>query len=638
MRLFTRTYLQGMHDGLVDSGVMRPLPNDDIAIGVFDKIAQEAGLPPVLEAQLAKEAALPLAQRMKAVSDKLANEGAGPSATRIARAKQAGLYDLQGRAAVAATFYMEKAAADGSLTDNNENTLANAAPSDQLAAVDNANRSEGTYRTPRGETDLPAPGVVGREVPAPHAPTTGTTVKAAGRFDALLQALRGAKNTVSQGARDAVDTVGLHAGTLGQRLRTPVRESLDAISLGQHGRGMANELRKDFGNMPALQYEHAIGTQMRNEGLKNLATQGGAALGGAGALVGAGAGLHHMMTRGQPGAEDMQGMEVQASEANPLHRTLTFLVGLHRKTGGWIPSEEAKVAAAGLGAAGAAGLEAMSLILGRAKTAEDAEGELGEVLHVLDQQGIPPDPELVHALAQALGEDGGPEAGGMGGPPPEATGAPPAGPPEAKEGALSDIGSAAKLLSRKGQAFRDAVATVGHGMAERTRSGHIRDAASTIGKGVAGVAGAAGLAVAGKKVYDHVKNKKDDNAEKSAEDAFWADILKAAGEGSLTETDANTLANAKKDDQLAEVDQKNRPEGKYKTPPGKTELSTEPGEVGAEKKVAEDAYHANLKQAAATWGSQLPATMPIERKREEIQKIASLAPSQRAAYVQSLRG
>ena len=108
--------------------------------------------------------------------------------------------------------------------------------------------------------------------------------------------------------------------------------------------------------------------------------------------------------------------------------------------------------------------------------------------------------------------------------------------------------------------------------------------------------------------------------------------------GSLTETDANTLANAKKDDQLAEVDQKNRPEGKYKTPPGKTELSTEPGEVGAEKKVAEDAYHANLKQAAATWGSQLPATMPIERKREEIQKIASLAPSQRAAYVQSLRG
>jgi hypothetical protein len=173
MRLFTRTYLQGMHDGLVDSGVMRPLPNDDIAIGVFDKIAQEAGLPPVLEAQLAKEAALPLAQRMKAVSDKLASEGVGPSATRIARAKQAGLYDLQGRAAVAATFYMEKAAADGSLTDNNENTLANAAPSDQLAAVDNPNRPEGTYRTPRGETDLPAPGVIGREVPAPHAPTTG---------------------------------------------------------------------------------------------------------------------------------------------------------------------------------------------------------------------------------------------------------------------------------------------------------------------------------------------------------------------------------------------------------------------------------------------------------------------------------
>jgi hypothetical protein len=631
MRLFTRTYLQGMHDGLVDSGVMRPLPNDDIAIGVFDKIAQEAGLPPVLEAQLAKEAALPLAQRMKAVSDKLASEGVGPSATRIARAKQAGLYDLQGRAAVAATFYMEKAAADGSLTDNNENTLANAAPSDQLAAVDNANRSEGTYRTPRGETDLPAPGVIGREVPAPHAPTTGTTVKAAGRFDALLQALKtrgAAAGTAINDVAEQIPGVSRMRQFAGDVLSNPVQNFRDmrhgAAAMTDHA---SNPLGRDLARQ---EYTGAV-QALKNQGL---------ALGGAGALAGLGAGAHHLLNRGNPGPEDMQGMEVQASEANPLHRTLTFLVGLHRKTGGWIPSEEAKVAAAGLGAAGAAGLEAMSLILGRAKTAEDAEGELAEVLHVLDQQGIPPDPELVHALAQALGEGGGPEAGGMGGPPPEATGAPPAGPPEAKEGALSDIGSAAKLLSRKGQAFRDAVDTVGHGMAERTRSGHIRDAASTLGKGVAGVGAAAGvaaLAMGAKNIHKRLKGM-DDNAEKSAEDAFWADILKAAGEGSLTETDANTLANAKKDDQLAEVDQKNRPEGKYKTPPGKTELSTEPGEVGAEKKVAEDAYHANLKQAAATWGSQLPAAMPIERKREEIQKIASLAPSQRAAYVQSLRG
>jgi hypothetical protein len=179
-----------MHDGLVDHGAMRPFASDDAAIGIFDKLAEDAGLPPILEAQLAKTAALPIAQRMQAASVQLASTGAGPNATRIARAKQASLYDIASRATVVAAFFMEKAASDGSLTDNNENTLSNAVPSDQLASVDNANRPEGTYRTPRGETDLPAPGVIGREVPAPGAPTSGTTVKAAGRFDALIQAIK----------------------------------------------------------------------------------------------------------------------------------------------------------------------------------------------------------------------------------------------------------------------------------------------------------------------------------------------------------------------------------------------------------------------------------------------------------------
>lgn len=633
MELFNRTYLQGMHDGLVDSGVMRPFPSDGDAIAVFDKLAQEAGLPPILEAQLSKEAALSIAQRMKAASDQLASNGRGPNAQRIAMAKQAGLYDLGARASVAAAFFMEKAAADGSLTDNNENTLANAARVDQLASVDNSNRSEGTYRTPRGETDLPTPGVIGREVPAPHAPTSGTTVKAAG-LESLINALRNAKNSVGGGLRNAVDTVGLHANAMGQRLSTPVSESIDAIRLGQHGRGMAADYMKDFGNMPALTSQHGLSTQMRNEGLKNLAAQGAVGLGGAGTLAGLGAGAHHLLTRGQPGAEDMQGMEVQASDASPLARALTFLVGLHQKTAGaWVPSEEAKVAAAGLGAAGTPGLEAMSTILGRAKTADDAESELHQVLQVLDAQGIPPSPELVQALSEALGEGdpGGDPPGIPGGSAPGGDG----GPPQPKEGALSDIGPAAKLLRRGGEAFRDAAETIGTSAANRTRTEHMRGAASTIGKGLAGAVGIAGAAVGGKKLYDHVKGK---DGEKDAEDAFWADILKAAGEGSLTENDENTLANAKKDDQIAEVDNKNRPEGTYKKPQGQTSLSTEAGEVGSEKKVAEDAYTANLKQAAADWGAKLPATMPLERKRAEIVKIASLAPNARALYVQALQG
>lgn len=613
MRLFTRTYLQGMHDGLVDSGVMHPFPSDDAAVAVFDKLAEDAGLPPILEAQLSKEAALPIAKRMKATSDKLASDGAGPNAKRIAMAKQASLYDLGARASVAASFYMEKAANEGSLTQNNENTLANAAKDDQLAKVDNANRPEGTYHTPRGETDLPVPGVVGREVPAPHAPTTGTTVKAATGAMTLGSGLQGLINHIRQ-SRIMTNP--------SQSLRTVANATQDMAAMKQHPEA----------GMPRIIEEFAQRQAARNHALGTLGMQAGAGATGLGALGAAGAVVHHLMSQGQPGAEDM---EVTASEVAPLNRALTFLVGLHNKTAGtWVPSEEAKVAAAGLGAAGAPGLEAMSTILSRVKTADDAESELHQILQVLDAQGIPPSPELVQALAQALGE--GDEAGG--GAPPAG---PPPGPPSGGDGGGPPSGDDKTAAS--GDAATDALVTSArramHTSAANRAAHHGTapsggSAGGKVMKGLAGAAALAGAAVGAKKLYDHVKGEGGD---KEAADAFWADILKAAGEGSLTPNDENTLANAAKDDQLAKVDQKNRAEGKYKKPQGQTDLSTEAGEVGAEK-AAEEAYLANLRKTAADWGSKLPASMPIEKKREEIAKIASLAPSQRAAYVDSLQG
>ena len=648
MRLFTRTYLQGMHDGLVDSGVMRPFPSDDAAVAVFDKLAEDAGLPPILEAQLSKEAALPIAKRMKATSDKLASDGSGPTAKRIAMAKQASLYDLGARASVAASFYMEKAANEGSLTPNDENTLANAAKDDQLAKIDNSNRPEGTYRTPRGETDLPVPGVVGREVPAPHAPTTGTTVKAA---DGAMASAR----------PTAHPPLEMHGETWASR-KNQIKDLAARFAAGARGVGgaigqfasdhVAVDPRKQLG-LAQMQHSLMGGLEegsdalarmrsARNQNIGGLAVQG---LGAAGALTGLGLGAkalydyHH-----QPGAEDM---EVTAAEnVGPVNRALTFLVGLHNKTAGtWVPSEEAKVAAAGLGAAGAPGLEAMSTILSRVKTADDAESELHQILQVLDAQGIPPSPELVQALAQALGE-GGDE--GAGAPPPAG---PPSGEPQpdmsgGKEASLVSARAAlakadSVLHATRGSAAQQAVEQTGMA-ASRARkaldTAKAVDAATSPlgrhgGKLLAG-AGAAVAAVGAKKLHDHLRG---DGGEKEAADAFWADILKAAGEGSLTPNDENTLANAAKDDQLAKVDQKNRAEGKYKKPQGQTDLSTEAGEVGAEKE-AEDAYLANLRKTAADWGSKLPAAMPIEKKREEIAKIASLAPGQRAAYVESLKG
>ena len=115
-------------------------------------------------------------------------------------------------------------------------------------------------------------------------------------------------------------------------------------------------------------------------------------------------------------------------------------------------------------------------------------------------------------------------------------------------------------------------------------------------------------------------------------------VLKAAGEGSLTPSGPNTLAAAAGHDQIAAVDKKNRPEGKYKVPVGQTQLSTAAGEIGAEKKAAEAAYWANVKQAAAEWGAYLPAAMPLEMKRTAIEKVASLPPSQREQFIRALHG
>lgn len=694
MNLFPRNYLQGMHDALVDSGNMHPFPSDDVAMGVFDKIAQEAGLPPILEAQLTKESALVLAQWMKAASDALVRSGAGPRAERIAMAKQAGLYDLNQRAAVTALHLMQKAADEGSLVPSQENSPQNAARHDQFAQLDQSNRPEGTYRTPRGDTSLPTPGVLGREVPAPGAPTTGTTVKAADvdaetmMADAMREHLYGQgvgnkppriplteqgpsssglnrmdlpptepaplvtrqnrtpladhseSPTLTQRLHQGLDYVAgdapdqikgnnllgrmqghMHdAGNalrgVGSALATNPLTHLDNVRTGQ---GAMSQLKKMDPHGQHFSGSYDAARSSRNHGLLGL---GGQLAGLAGLAAGA-RGIYNHVTG--PSAED-QGMEVQASEVGPVNRALTFMVGVHNKTGGWVPSEMAKVACAGLGAAGEAGLEAMSTILNRVKTAEGAEGELAHVLQALQEQGIPPSPELVQALSAALGEGGGgaPEAG----PPPGMDGGDPS-----KQASIEDIRHAKDLFNRKGQTFRDAAEMVGESAANATRSGHIQGAAKTVGKGLAGAAAAIGVGIGAKKLL----SKKD--SEKDASDAFWDQILKAA-DGSLVPTTPNTEADAASHDQLAKLDAKNRAEGKYRlATQGGTELSTEAGEVGSERKVAEEAeaaYNANLKSAAQIWGPKLPAAMTLDTKRAHVVKIASLAPSLRESYVRSL--
>ena len=634
-------------------------------------------MPPILEAQLSKEAALYAAQRMKTASDKIAASPYAPSVTRIAQAKQASVFDLPTRAAMVAEFYMQKAAEEGSLTPQGENTLADAAKDDTVARLDQRNRPEGTYtRGARGETNLPTPGIIGREV---DAPSMGGSSKQAGLQD-ILAKLRGVPGAISGHAADAYAGAKNVAGNIGERLGSNPMESLTNI------RNTSTLLRD-----PQMGHAADLLRGNRMDAIKNLGTQGAAGVAGLG-TIGAGAmGVRHLMNRGgapgapqEPAPEEIAkaAMYVQANEDMPapdlmgaeggaqpggeagpeqMGRVMTFLHALKNKLPGMRPSPEAQIGAAGLGEQGEPGMEVMAHILDRAKTAEEADGMLQHILQALTEQGVPPSPELVQAITEAMQDDGDGDEGGAGGPPP----APPPGPPQGGEEPPMDPKTASDVMDKiraGGKHVADTARKAPGAVADAARAAgkHVADTARKAPGAVAGAARSAGTAMMNNKgrtalgvggaalaigggiaAKNHFGKKKEDEGKEVTAEDFWNDVLGKAAEnnGSLTPQGENTLADAAKDDTVAKLDQKNRPEGTYSTAQGQTTLQTASGEVGDEKKVAEEvAYWESLRKVAEEWGAKLPATMPHERKREAIQKIAAYAPSQRAAFVQSLHG
>ena len=638
MRLFPRTFFQGMHDSLVDAGAMHPFPTDKIAMAVFDQLADEAGFPPILEAPVPKTAAVQLAGRMKMASDRIAQSEYAPSVTRIAQAKYASSFDLEDRAGMVAEFYMEKAASENSLTPQGENTLADAAGYDTVAALDNRNRPEGTYtHGERGGTNLPTPGILGREVAAPGAPMAKKA-----NLESILAAFKAAPSRIGE-----------HASQIGSRLTSnPVQSARTALNAMGDLRAMArnNGAVRSFTNVA----EHGQRLFERNEALKNLATQAGAGAVGIGS-IGAGAmGIRSLMGGGkqEPAPEDIAkaAMEVCANEDMPvadvvggggemggadpeqMGRVMTFLHALKNKIPGLRPSPEAQIGAAGLGEQGEQGLQVMAHVLETAKTAEEADGMLQHILQVLTEQGDPPSPELVQAISEALSDEGGgehPTAGAP--PPPPSDGGGGEVPPDAKTAGIMD------RLRAGGKSVSDAAGRGTKAVGDAARSAGnavIHNKLRTAG----GVLGSAILVGGGVAAKNHFGKKKEDEASKTAED-FWNSILKQSGDGndgSLTSQGENTLADAAGYDTVAKLDLRNRPEGAYATAQGQTQLKTESGEVGDEKK-AEDAYWDNIRKVAEEWGAKLPAAMAIEDKRAAIQKIASVAPRERAALVAGLR-
>jgi len=168
--LFTRTLLKGMADGMSDAGRMAPFANDDLAIGVFDKIATDLGLPQVLEEPLPNDTYVKMGQWLIDASETAVASGHAPSASLQAMAKQASHMPLEERAMKIAAFMMHKTAEEASLNGTGSNTPESATQTSAVAALDQKNRSSLQYLVGMGKTDMPEGGVLGKQMPHPMAP------------------------------------------------------------------------------------------------------------------------------------------------------------------------------------------------------------------------------------------------------------------------------------------------------------------------------------------------------------------------------------------------------------------------------------------------------------------------------------
>lgn len=650
MRLFPRSFLQGVTDALIEKGAMQPFATDDLAFSVFDKVAEEFQIPAMIDMRQLppKEVTAAICGRIKEASDYCVSVGKGPGPLRIANTKTASARttDPRERAWVTSRYLMNKTAEEGaSLNPVEQNTPESAARTDTIGATDLRNRPDGAYEnTNRGTTQLPTPGVIGREVGGlPGAPSTGAQVKTSGimdnpRIQSLISSLRSGASRMAQ---------------------NPMEHAYNAYA----GHNLGNQERAKFQRMAeggfagpqAMDRQQAaieLALSRRNEGLKGLATQGGAALVGAGAI---GAGVHAARGGGGDGPPDPYANERLASLAlggqktasDAMVKTATFLAALNNTLpDGYVPSPTALVGAAGLGENGDMGVRKMAQILEAVKTAEDAEAELAQVLQVLSDNGIPPSPELIQELTSAMdgvepGESHNPPGGAVPGGGAGPGGAPPAmGEGETgKEAGMRESATkawdAVKDKAGKGRASAGAAASrAGDWVKE-----HAGKARETAGKGVewgkahkrdiAEGVGAVGLA-AGAGAIGHAVGKRD--KEKNAE--YWDRVLKSAGAGSLNPVEPNTETSAAKDDTIAKTDLANRALGKYENKArGTTELSTTAGEVGSQKKAEEDAWIENLVKCAEQWDPALPADWNRDQRYAAIEKIASLPPHARQSFV-----
>lgn len=126
------------------------------------------------------------------------------------------------------------------------------------------------------------------------------------------------------------------------------------------------------------------------------------------------------------------------------------------------------------------------------------------------------------------------------------------------------------------------------------------------------------------------------------DEAKAAAYLKAAAEGSIMAQGGNSLAAAASVDTVAELDKKNRAAGAYSVRQGATsfpEGKQEYAMKSAHDLTPEEVEYVNgVAKIAEVYGSQIPQRLTESEKTACFQELYAMVPSQRPAFIQSLRG
>lgn len=578
-QLFTRTYLKGVSDGLIDQGALSPWGNDKIATEVFDKIASDHQLPAILERDLDDKVNISIGNHLLHWSKVAAEQNLGPGPTAVVQAKHASLADLNARAGSATMFYMDKAAEDGALNGEGTNTPEAAVATSSVARLDQNNRSTFMYLTGFGKTDMPNGGVIGMQMTAPMAPkgvsisnTLTSLDKQASESD-FTKAANFIQALMNRQAAPTVKMV-LAAATMaeadegGLELMTDILKSVKTAEELDGALDAVNAEADDASAPPNAELVQLIEQALQHYFETHPSMQGGGS------------------------AEEPPAAEEEAPPADGPPETKAASVGPSVITG---PRNLKEVPHA-------IAVRARHLFGKGVDAAKEHKGALG----------------VGAGLAAAGGA--GFAAGRSGG---------------KKEGSLADIGHLAKgMKDRKALSEQ-----FGKSFVDRSLKEHGKGAAKTVGKGLAAGAAAAGAGYAAGKA---TKSKKEaalfDFLAKAAntDGALNDEGPNTPSEAAQTSSTAKLdLANRKEKEYLngmGETDMPNKghigetmdaPKG-----PAKTNPDTTP--------VKEAAYQAAVKSAAEYWGPKLPASMPQNVKTAHIVALAGMPEAFRADYVSKL--